>query len=281
MLEKISSDDNLNQAYEWLCQRRKDYSANSDVWRLRQGWEKDNGAQCRDSIRQTLTTGSWQFQVVPLHRIKTANKIDVLALIPALDALVLRAIAQVLSKAIPIHSNCLHVKNGGGVAGGRAFVAAQLNSGHSGQALKYIWRSDVKSYYQNIHHGILLRKLSAHIKQKRLLHLIRRHLKCNETHGGVYASRYQGLSLSSPLSPFLGALYLNSFDTAMSKYGPYKRFMDDWILFCESEPLRKKAISKGCLHLKKLGMRCHPDKTWVIRNNEPFVFLGEKFNQPL
>jgi len=33
-IEEIVSDEVMQQAYEWVCQRRRDYSANDDVWDL-------------------------------------------------------------------------------------------------------------------------------------------------------------------------------------------------------------------------------------------------------
>jgi hypothetical protein len=34
ILAQLASDHVLDMAYEWLCRRRRDYSANSDVWAL-------------------------------------------------------------------------------------------------------------------------------------------------------------------------------------------------------------------------------------------------------
>jgi hypothetical protein len=38
IIEQLASDDVLDGAYEWLCRRRRDYSANFDVWALRRCW---------------------------------------------------------------------------------------------------------------------------------------------------------------------------------------------------------------------------------------------------
>jgi hypothetical protein len=35
ILAQLASDDVPDSAYQWLCQRRRDYSANSDVWNFR------------------------------------------------------------------------------------------------------------------------------------------------------------------------------------------------------------------------------------------------------
>ena len=43
ILAQITSDDVLDSAYEWLCRRRRDYSANSDVWVLRRCWPREKG----------------------------------------------------------------------------------------------------------------------------------------------------------------------------------------------------------------------------------------------
>jgi RNA-directed DNA polymerase len=39
-IDEIASDDVLRQAYDWLCERRVDYSPNDDVWDVRWRWEE-------------------------------------------------------------------------------------------------------------------------------------------------------------------------------------------------------------------------------------------------
>jgi SAM-dependent methyltransferase len=38
ILAEITSGAVLDAAYEWLCRRRRDYSANADVWGFRRDW---------------------------------------------------------------------------------------------------------------------------------------------------------------------------------------------------------------------------------------------------
>jgi len=42
----------LNAAYEWLCRRRRDYSANADMWSLRRRWSREN-----EQIKDVLQSG--------------------------------------------------------------------------------------------------------------------------------------------------------------------------------------------------------------------------------
>jgi hypothetical protein len=51
ILAQLTSDDVLDTAYEWLCRRRRDYSANSDVWSLRRCWQLRRAVKL---VNQTL-----------------------------------------------------------------------------------------------------------------------------------------------------------------------------------------------------------------------------------
>ena len=52
ILAQITSDAVLDSAYEWLCRRRRDYSANSDVWTLSRNWPRE-----KEQIRRELLSG--------------------------------------------------------------------------------------------------------------------------------------------------------------------------------------------------------------------------------
>ena len=65
ILAQLASDDVLDSAYEWLCRRRQEYSANSDVWSFRRCWQREKvrikgeqpdirGAQSREAPRQDI-----------------------------------------------------------------------------------------------------------------------------------------------------------------------------------------------------------------------------------
>ena len=53
ILAQLVSDDVLDSAYAWLCRRRRDYSANSDVWSFRQCWPRE-----KERIKAELLSGN-------------------------------------------------------------------------------------------------------------------------------------------------------------------------------------------------------------------------------
>lgn len=43
-INRIASDSVIDQAYDWLCEKRKHYRHNNDVWHVRFGWAKQKAA---------------------------------------------------------------------------------------------------------------------------------------------------------------------------------------------------------------------------------------------
>lgn len=83
ILAQITSDEVLDTAYEWLCRRRRDYSANSDVWALRRHWPHE-----KEQIKGELLSGNYRFSLLTRITLKDGEDIDLWS---ARDALVLKA----------------------------------------------------------------------------------------------------------------------------------------------------------------------------------------------
>lgn len=262
LLNRILDTANINAAYDWLCQRRKEYSANSDVWDFRFRWSRE-----RQALVESLSNGNYRFSPVTLYAVEG----EVRCVWCAADALVLRAIAQVLPAFLGIHSTCLHIKGQGGVHEGVRWAQREYS-----QHTLHL-RSDVKGYYRHIRHGVLMQQLRGQIRDRKLLNLIQRYLRRVETCGGVYCEKNQGLNKGDPLAPVLAALYLKPLDQALSELGAYVRFMDDWLFLTNSRAALREAIRRMHRILQRLGMRIHPDKTSMGKTARGFDWLGFRF----
>ncbi|CAA0113952.1 Uncharacterised protein [BD1-7 clade bacterium] len=106
---------------------------------------------------------------------------------------------------------------------------------------------------------------------------LRRYLHHTETYGGLCCEKYQGLNKGDSLAPFIGALYLEAFDHASSRLGPYRRFMDDGIIFYDDKKTLRRIDQITRRALKKFGLRMHPDKTDIGLCWQGFGFLGIQF----
>ena len=87
-LTRLASDDILDAAYTWLCNQRRDYPSDSDVWSFRRDWAAE-----KQRIRSDLLAGCYRFGL--LDRITLADGSDIDLWLSG-DALVLKALTIVL-----------------------------------------------------------------------------------------------------------------------------------------------------------------------------------------
>lgn len=83
LLTRLASDEVLDAAYSWLCQRRRDYPVDADVLSFRRCWPVE-----KSHIQADLLADYYRFGL--LERITLANGSDI-DLWMARDALVLKA----------------------------------------------------------------------------------------------------------------------------------------------------------------------------------------------
>jgi RNA-directed DNA polymerase len=267
ILEQLASDDVLNAAYEWLCRRRRDYSANSDVWGFRRCWPRE-----KESIKRELHAGSFRFSLLSRVTLKDGKETDLWS---ARDALVLKAVAIVLAKHLPVAPRCTHLKGHGGAKYAVREVRDHL------AVNRFVLRTDVKSCYASIDHLLLLDQLAVHIKDRRVLNLIGQYLRRTSERGGSFWDYEKGISLGCPLSPLIGGFFLNALDAAAAKLRLfYVRFMDEILIFAPTRWQLRGAVKVVNQMLGTLKLEKHPDKTFIGRIERGFDFLGYHFSRP-
>ncbi|MFT4583544.1 MAG: RNA-directed DNA polymerase [Gammaproteobacteria bacterium] len=100
------------------------------------------------------------------------------------------------------------------------------------------------------------------------------------TWGGLYKNCKQGISRGCPLSPLLGAFFLHDLDSAMETSGLfYVRFMDDILVLALTRHKLRTGVRTVNQHFERLGLRQHPDKTFIGRIERGFDFLGYHFSR--
>lgn len=167
---------------------------------------------------------------------------------------------------------CTHLKGHGGSKQTVASIQAHLPN-HT-----FVFRTDVKSYYESINHEMLVDKLSVYVKDKLVLNLLSQYLKRSVESGGLFTDVTQGISSGCPLSPIISSFYLYELDKEMeAKPVYYRRYMDDIIVLSPSRWKLRRAIKTVNQHFEKLKLKQHPDKTTIGRITNGFDFLGYEF----
>ncbi len=124
ILAELTSNDVLDTSYDWLCRRRRAYPADADVWSFRQAW-----AQEKDNLKAALAAGRFRFGLLTRITLKDGEEIDLWS---ARDALVLKALAIVLAKHLPVLPRCTHVKGHDGAKAAVRHVMRHLPASRFG-----------------------------------------------------------------------------------------------------------------------------------------------------
>lgn len=152
LIGRIASSVILDEAYAWLCLRRRNYPANSDVWWFRWNWASE-----KQRLQQDLLTGSYRFDALDKVALKDGSSVDIWT---ARDALVLKALTMCLADMLPASSSCTHIKDNGGAKEAIRQVSAHLPQNG------FVLRTDVKSYYASIDHNMLMDRLAQYVSDK-------------------------------------------------------------------------------------------------------------------
>jgi RNA-directed DNA polymerase len=84
-----------------------------------------------------------------------------------------------------------------------------------------------------------------------------------------------GVLQGSPLSPLLANIYLHPFDVTLTRRGhQLARFADDFVIGCPTREAAESAYNDAVRCLAKLRLKVNPEKTRIIRPDEPLEWLG-------
>ncbi len=137
----------------------------------------------------------------------------------------------------------------------------------------YVLKADVKHYFDNVDHEILLKTLRKKITDEKVLQLIKTIL---ENHDMKVSGK--GMPLGNLTSQFFANVYLSELDyfvkhNLKAKY--YIRYVDDFIIFHRSrqELVLYKWLINNFLK-QRLKLELHPEKSKIIPLHNGVNFLG-------
>ncbi len=157
----------------------------------------------------------------------------------------------------------------------QAVQQAQKNI-HAGY--QHIVDIDLKRFFDEVDHCILLQLLYRKVKCPLTLRLIRKWLRAPILIGGKLTKRRKGVPQGSPLSPLLSNIMLHELDKELEKRGlKYVRYADDFSIYTKSKTEARKVGNEIYLFLQnKLKLPINREKSG-IRKPVQFEVLGYKF----
>lgn len=142
----------------------------------------------------------------------------------------------------------------------------------------WIFKTDIKNFFDNINHQILIEKLKKHILDENIINLIHLFLKNGGFNNYDYIENIEGVNQGDIISPLLSNIYLDEMDKYLeSKEINFVRFADDFIILAKNnfnlEEIKKNLIS----FLNKINLSLNNEKTYISNINKGFEFLGVLF----
>lgn len=139
---------------------------------------------------------------------------------------------------------------------------------------RWILEGDIKGFFENVDHELLIGFVSKEISDGKLLTLITKWLKAGVMIDGKEEMTLIGTPQGGVISPLLANIYLHEFDKYMTERGfNIIRYADDFVIPCSTKARAEKALAEAKVALGNLKLELHPEKTRIVHLEE-MQFLG-------
>jgi len=230
----------------------------------------------RERIESKLRKGKYLPQAILGVEIPKSNgKTRLLGIPTVIDRLLQQAVGQVIAIKFEMEFEDYSYGFRPNRNAQQAVLKAQeyINSGY-----QHIVDIDLRSFFDEVDHCILLQLLYRRVKCPFTLRLIRKWLRAPILINGKLTKRRKGVPQGSPLSPLLSNIMLNELDKELEKQGlRYVRYADDFSIYTKSNTAARKIGNGIYLFLKdKLKLPINREKSG-IRKPVNFTILGYGF----
>lgn len=272
MIKQLTSKKNLNDAY-WQVYRNKGAAGvdRVSVMELKSHLQIHSKKYIHQ-IEQEC------YQVAPIRGVeipKSNAKKRLLGIPTVVDRVFQQALHQVLQPVFEPdfqkHSYGFRPQRNAHQA-----IAQSLENINSGY--QNIVDIDLKSFFDEVEHYILLELIYKKVKCKATMKLLRSFLRAPILIEGKMHKRTKGVPQGSPLSPLLSNILLNELDKELEKRGHrYVRYADDFSIYVRSKKAAKRVGNSIYKFLQnKLQLPINREKSGIRRPLD-FQVLGFGF----
>ena len=273
LMEKILSNDNLNQAYKKVKSNKGAGGVDGMNVDELLSFLRENGTQ----LKQQLMDG--KYKPNPVRRVEipkeTKGEFRKLGVPTVVDRVFQQAITQVLS---PIYEKQFSVNSYGFRPCRSAHDALKQCQTNVNDGYVYVVDMDLEKFFDTVCQSKLIEVLSRTIKDGRVISLIHKYLNAGVISGGVFERTEVGMPQGGPLSPLLSNIMLNELDKELTSRGHrFVRYADDCMIFCKSRKSAERTLENITPFIEgKLFLKVNREKTCVSHISK-VKYLGYSF----
>lgn len=272
MIEQVLNPRNIMRAYRQVVSNKGSAGVDDITVKELYVYLTKN----REQIASDIRAGKYFPQPIRGAEIKKKNgKKRLLGIPTVIDRVLQQAAGQVLAIKFEIEFEDYSYGFRPNRNAQQAVLKAQqyINEGYH-----HIVDIDLKSFFDEVDHCLLLQLLYRKVKCPLTLRLIRKWLRAPIEISGKLSKRRKGVPQGSPISPLLSNIMLNELDKEMEKRGlRYVRYADDFSIYTKNEHTARKIGNSIYLFLRdKLKLPINPEKSG-IRKPVNFTILGYTF----
>jgi RNA-directed DNA polymerase len=193
--------------------------------------------------------------------------------IPTVDT---RCAQEVIRRLIaPIFEEQFHNNSFGFRSGRSCHQAVECVLKYIQEGHKVVVDIDIKGFFDNISHEMILTMLRAEIADGNILDIIESFLRSGVVEDDKLIPTTKGAPQGGVISPLLGNIVLNYLDWKLDSAGyKFARYADDIVILCTTIDQAKSALDFTKEILADLKLECSSEKTKISTYSEGFQFLG-------
>ena len=272
MIEQVVHPYNLQRALRQVIVNK----GSAGIDKMKVGELTDYFREHKQTIIKTIQEGNYQVQAILGVEIPKANgKTRLLGVPTVVERLLQQAVSQVL---MPKWENEFSANSYGFRANKNARQAVGRALEHIHEGYTHIVDIDLKSFFDEVDHCLLLNLIYQKVKCPKTLRLIRKWLKAPMQIKGRLQKRNKGLPQGSPLSPLLSNILLHELDKFLTQNNyRFVRYADDFSIYCKYRSHAEAIMRQVEKFLTtKLQLPINKEKSG-IRKPVQFQILGFDF----
>ena len=274
LIDKMIRIENLRESFKLV--KKNDGSSGVDKVTI-EAYEanlEDNLRMLQESVRKKT------YRAQPVRRVyieKPNGDMRPLGIPTVEDRVLQQAVRHIIE---PIYDEKFLPTSYGFRRGYDAHMAVDAIREHLKRGKRYVIDADLKSYFDTIDHGILVKRIREEIVDGSVIALLEQFLKSGVVENSKWRKTTTGAPQGGVISPLCGNIYLHPLDVLMQERGhAMVRYADDFVIFHDSRKGAERVLVSITNYLEKeLKLKIHPEKTRIVDTwEESFVFLGFEF----